>query len=570
MNIIVLLIVTILYFLIAGVFGYFYWKNEYNLAKTIKAIKKEFKKRCIFCINKEAIAKEVGMEKSVELEELLSDTLDSNNGVSCKEPVPGLNLNLCLQDPLSADEIKIREKVLKILNKKKQIVFDGGKEKLVVPMEAVLFLTKEYNPLVSEDGDIILNIKKEKASSSELVNELTNRMKSGDLLSSEDKDLLDSLEKFGDIINKTKKSTNSEPEINDSTKKENIVKENPDEIEAAIVTRTPIPEKDITPFKKEEVKQDESKSEEKAYLLKVDKDVPLFLKEQDEPKEKPIEKSDKPAPLKLDLEKPPVLENNEDTNDESTFLDIGAPSQNSNPYRDDEDDEEIEDDDEDDMGIDMDQVLEGAISEIDEMGDFEDLEEDEENQMDFYQKLEYKSKKGAFLDFNQIRDSLRNLFSDSESLFCFFNNLAKTTPLVFNPSKTVVLADLNNIYFAISKMCGIEFVNYAESFSNSRKQTNEIIEVLNEIFEHFLSDMISDTKGISFYLVKEKGSKNSFVSRGAVFKVDSFLNGLSHGDLDYFRSSPHESKYTVVKKASKEDSKGSTPLVTNLKEVEII
>ena len=59
---------------------------------------------------------------------------------------------------MTKEELFIKQKVIKIVSKKNQKIVDGGKEKLVIPMESILFLTKNMNPLVSESGEINIKV----------------------------------------------------------------------------------------------------------------------------------------------------------------------------------------------------------------------------------------------------------------------------------------------------------------------------------------------------------------------------------------------------------------------------
>lgn len=521
-----LLIITALYLVASVIFLYCYHKSEYKLKETFQMIKelavelkKFMKKNCIFCVNKEIIQKELGAEKSVEINELMNETLAMNEGATCKEPIPGLSLDLCLSDPLNKEEIIIREKVLKILQKNEHTIFDGGKEKLVIPMESILFLTKRYNPLVSEDGDIIINVKRDKSSADDRINDLVIKLENGEILYEDDKTLMESILKFHDTV---------------------MLRENIKEKE---VSNPVVLKEDISAI--EEIKENEPKKAEMPIKAEM-------------PKPK-IENAEKPK--SLNINKAPVMETFDGPD-----LPIHAPS--VSPYDDIEDEEKDSFDDEElDLDTGLDDFLDSALAEIDEM----ELEENEieESQKDFYQKLQYKSHKGSVLDFENITSSLEALFSKDEVHTCFFNNLAKTTPLALNANKTAIVADINNVFFAISKICGMESQNYIESFKNLKKEKFAVMKVLEKIFEIYLSDIVSNEKRATFYLVKEKRSENTFIANGFVFKVDSFLGGLSESELDHFRSSPYEEKYTLIKKSTKDESKKASPLIFDIKDAEI-
>lgn len=133
--------------LIVG-FVFIFYKNEYNLSKSLKFIKIKLGKCCIK--NKTALDKVIGSEVRKEIE----DSMLKIN--SCDQPIEGLPLDLCITENLDETDIKLRGEVAEILSNRKNVVFDGGKNKRVVPLEATIFLTKAMNPLVNEEGEILI------------------------------------------------------------------------------------------------------------------------------------------------------------------------------------------------------------------------------------------------------------------------------------------------------------------------------------------------------------------------------------------------------------------------------
>lgn len=141
MNFIIISIMTI-YLIATSFFLYKFVINDMSLKQTLEDIKS-----C--CFKKKEIVKEkIGEDKVVSIQEDLKD-LEGN----CQEPI-GFPFDICFNGDLAKEDLILREKLLSILKNRKNVVLDGGKQKLVVPLEATLFLTKSLNPLVNEHGEI--------------------------------------------------------------------------------------------------------------------------------------------------------------------------------------------------------------------------------------------------------------------------------------------------------------------------------------------------------------------------------------------------------------------------------
>lgn len=519
------MIFAIIYLISMSLFIYYYYKNNYELKPTLNSLMRLIKKHCIFCTNKENLKKELGEEKAKEVEELVDSVLEAQDSSSCKEPVPGLSLDLCLSDSLSKEEIIIREKVLKILKQKKQTLFDGGKEKLIIPMESILFLTKKYNPLVSEEGDIVITIKKDNSAPDELINELAIKLENGETLYEDDKNLMNSIVKLHNTYVNKKEDNELELKemINDNSGLEDISKPN---------------EKPKTPEKLKEFIQEEE------------------LKQKNEPlKERESEESN-------------LIKDNSQIEEYSYEINE-TPYDPSGPYDDEDDNEmnnEFEDEFEEDYTIGgVSNLFDGAIQQINELNELND-----ENERDFYQNLEYKSFKGSLIDMADIENSIDVFFKNTEAFHCFFNNLAKTTPLVFNANKSAIFIDVNNVLFALAKCTGINFVNTIDDFVKLGKDRMKFLKAVEKNLEPYLSDIMNSRKSLAYYYVKDKAEEQGFILNGFSLKTDSFLNAFENDDYDYFRSSPHNGNYVVTRVSTKEDSKNTPPLILDIKDVEIV
>jgi hypothetical protein len=91
-----------------------------------------------------------------------------------------------------------------------------------------------------------------------------------------------------------------------------------------------------------------------------------------------------------------------------------------------------------------------------------DFEEEEKitDVESFYKELEYKTAKVNSINFENISESIMSIFSNDSAVSVFFKNLAKTQPIIFNENKEVAFVDQFNVYFAISKMFGLDSKKY--------------------------------------------------------------------------------------------------------------
>jgi hypothetical protein len=518
--------------LITGYFLFKFFKNEYSLEKTIINIKSDFKKLLKCCINKKNIEEKFSKERANEIELEMNKLNETEN---CKEPF-GVPLDICLDGTLSKEEIIIREKVLKIINKKDFKVQNGGKDKLVLPMEAILFLTKNLNPLVSEHGEITIKmssefVNKDNIPSEELEKLIIELNDKESLLYKDDEELLNSINFL--IKNKKFKKLNEDIDIS--------------EISEEILTKIePINNSNI---KEEIIIEKLNEPDEEIIIEKLNGPDEEIIIEKLNGSDKAITEIKKENNLKENVIqniKMSPFDESEEINDFNSL---------NNSFNNNEE-------------LDFNDILMNELNNIN-LDNFNDLEEEQDNKKSFYKEIDYKTVKNIELDFEHLDDSINLLFNKDESYTALFRNITKCQPIVFNGNKTVTIVDQNIILFAISKMFGMESKTYLEQFQKLNKEALKSINlILEKKLELYLSDLLSGSKKANFYLLKDKNN-NLFYTFAFVFQTNAFKTALNPEKFDLFRSFPYSNDYQFHKKASVEDTKNSSKLILDIKDVEI-
>lgn len=491
-----------------------FFQNEYNLSATLVQVKKDLKKVFRCCINKKKVEAVVGKEKTEELSSNL-EKLDED----CKEPF-GLPLDICMDGDFTKEELLIKEKILNILNQKNLVVKDGGKNKKVVPMECLVFLTKNMNPLVTEDGDITVKINRVQDDSvpTEDLRKLVIALKDNDsILYQDDEEILNSMKR----IIKGKEISIPSSEF---TKEKTVV------------------------YEQKEVYKDENLIEVKETTLPKEE----FL-----PKEESI-------PYKEVIEvKPPVYEKfEENIKQEISMDDVYVPIDDNDELSDDDLNDSL------DSTFNINDALEDALNQMDDIPDFEEPIREERDREQFYKDIKYKSIENIFLNFDELKGSLGQILGKEEVINAIIKNLSKTQPLIYNSSKTVVYIDKNNFMFAIAQLFGMNKKEYINNFKKlSSEQLTEFLIQIENYFDLLLSD-ISGTKKCSYYLVEDENYQKFYI-QGFVMPLDNFKKCFNRDDLDFFRSFPYNPNYKFIKMASSEEITGTARLIADITDVEI-
>lgn len=534
-----------IYFIFSLYFFYKFLKAKYDLSQTIILIKSDLKKIFKCCINKKNIEEKISKEKADELEKLVNEL----NG-DCKEPF-GVPLDVCLSGDLSKEEIEIRERVIKILNKKDLSVRNGGKDKLIVPMEAILFLTKNLNPLVSEKGEITIKVTSEMNNfkdigqnkvdfdEKDLVEQLVIKMKDKDsILYQDDKDFVNMINSLI-ISGYDNKEQNKETDIklNNIEEQKNNSKENINKNEIILENKNIKEEENEVLYPDTINGPDEDLIENKIIEVETKKhnnfneDIP-FVPEKKQKEEKTV------------ILKSSPFDNDDEIMDFNSFEETSFGGNSDN--------------------FDINDLLMKELESI-------ELEEDEtETTENFYKKLDYKIIDNCTLDFENIEESIKNLFKRNEAIPYLFKNMAKAKPILFNPNKTVSIIDQNILLFAIAKMFGMDSKSYIEGFKKLGKdRLKEVNAILTNKLDIYLSDLLSGEKRPTFYLIKDR-EDNLYFTFAFVFQTNAFKNAFNSEDFDYFRSFPYTSEYDFIKKATKDETNNASQLIIDIKDVEIL
>ena len=454
-----LIITTSIYIILIGTILYFFIKNEMSL----DAMFEDIKKRLNCCIkNKKELVKKIGNDGLVDIKNSLGELED------CEEPL-GFPLNICFDGELTEEEIMLRKKLAKQLAEQKHNFIEDGKEKMVIPLEATLFLTKGLNPLVNENGEIIIQIDKKEGnlSTSSSIEEIKMKLESGEIVYEDDPELFEHIRALIDL----KKDNN----IN-NTEEETSIKEHEMEVQT----------------KEEEI---ETKKEES-----------------------------------LPISNPQELEDFKDP--------FGEEEEN----------------------FDLNNAL---LAELDSL----DLEDKEGlNELDFYKDLEYQIAQIPKLNKENIEGSIEEIFKDKTTISSFFNNLAKTKPIILNENKTIAYIDQFNVHFAIAKLYGLDSSEILNIFKSLEfKETKKLNFAIAKSLEDFLSDIRYQEKTPHKEILEKDGVQ--IFSFGFDFKLESFKGTFSEDKFDLFRSFPYNNEYKLKGNLS---VNGKIPkLITSFEEVEI-
>jgi hypothetical protein len=460
-----LVIFLVIYLGLILYYFYILYLNNFKFKGSFKIIKGHFKKIFKCCIDEKKIIKIVGEEKASKISKEFEEI------ENCAEPA-GFPLDVCLTGKFSKEEISIREKVLKTLSRKEAYVFDGGKNKLIIPLEATLFLSKNLNPLVTEDGEIIVHIK-ETDEDEKLVIEVAG---TDEVLYKDSDSLIDFINTEG----------------------------------------------------KEEVKE-EGKEEVKEEVKKIDIEEVNF---------------------DLNKQEPKIIE-------KETIIEI-----DENPFENDLDN--LDDFSDEESDADINDLL---MKELDEL-EFE-LDDDVSSEgKEFYLNKNYETYTEKKLDFTKIVDSLDNLLEKEEVIKKILKNTVKAEPIAFNANKTNVYLDQKILFFAISKLYGMEYKIIIENFAKiNKKELLNIDKVISKSFNPYLSDLFTKNKNGSLYILSNKDN-DLFKGFGYVLETSVYKMCLSDEDFDYFKSFPYNNSYTLLRKANSDDFKNPT-FIFDIKSVEI-
>lgn len=651
------ILLMIVYVIFSIYFLYVFSKNEYNLRKTFNF----FKKRCKFCsmlknIKKETDVIEINTEEGVKKIEVVKGDMED-----CEAPL-GFPFDICFNPNNMREEDKeLREKLIQILAQRKQYIIDGGKKKLIIPLEATQFLTKNLNPLVNEYGEIII-VPKEKTVLEQLKHAIftiknidvdledkteTELVKNLELLKKLERVHNEKLEKIQEKKRKSRKDRkkekiakeqkeiqrdknnetgNQESKLNVSIeKKTNNQDENVQDKKIDVNSKTEesvnenigvhAHQSDIlNPNSKTNTKEDneiakdkKNTSEKLSFDIKHNSNKDLYkenknienenqTKEKGNVSKKAIDatiqnseisvvhahqenetpninqqnyKSDTKVNIKnIENEKKENLNNAKKTNDEEqeSLLSFNPIEKNNNknePLK----KERNKEGSANKTKIDLNNVkpnnptsdiIEDAMDQKEEIVISEN-KDDKAKEMLNQKKIDIQTIKEFYTNVLQYKHLYEppvfnkenliknlNVLNDRTGIGLFFNNLAKTTPLIYTDNKESVFADWKNIYIAFAMLYGAEFKNVITALLTPKME--EKIQ-FNKAFAHVLSDYIDEhfTGGSEFcsMVLINKKTNQKFRAYGAFFLMNDFKLGLKENQIDFFRSFPYNSLHKI-------------------------
>jgi hypothetical protein len=366
---------------------------------------------------------------------------------------------------MTKEELFIKQKVIGIVAKKNQKIVDGGKEKLVIPMESILFLTKNMNPLVSESGEINIKVSdiddinsRAEDKAIKRIKQMVIEYKDGGEISTEDSELVEAI---NELIEK-KINNNLSGESNYIAKETFVPKAEKD-----IVTEIPV--HIIEEAKEISHPVIESKAVDIAAKDTVDEvNSNQNIEDSLVEKKKEEDKVVNPVPFIPDEVKDMDFEEVLDLSDYNPVDDL-METDLLNHYNQDDEPEEPMNEIKQEIQI-NDQIVKNK--EIESIGntnnefinfedelaslsfDDEDVNEKETSSQEWYSRIDFLSVKGIKLDYDDgFYDSLRILLSRDDVKGALARNIAKLKPLIMNENKELILID--QIIF---------FVQYARHF----------------------------------------------------------------------------------------------------------
>ena len=526
----------------------FFVKNNFDLDKALKELKDIFLPNC--CISKKAKEKISSSELS-KIEENMEELED------CKEPIKGLPFDICIGDNLTEEDIVLRSKLMDILSKQKRTIIANGKERIQLPLEATLFLTKKLQPLVNENGEIYIIAERKtqeiELSPKEKLRQLVYKLAdTGDIVY-EEKDKL-----YQDLLTllKLSKEETLKNEENSETLEKNKSLED---------TNEEILDKEDTNIEKE-VKSDNINTEEldNDIMLSSEEDLNALIKSEFENDKEDTENIENEEELdifgdnELDLnelikQEDFDLDDLETTEEEKSSLEEDI-EENNITEENKEQDSEVQDKGEPQQSI-KDLV---EIPEQEEKNEKLDIEE-------FYKnKLSYiSSQEPIEIKEDNLQEALEKLFENTRNRKAFFSNLAKTKPLIFSKNKEVVYVPQENIFLALSKLInGLEYKKIVDFFEKlDLKHKKEIGKILSEIFIEYLVD--ENQKGFKPQSFEENGAiYNAFCLK---FQAKAFKDALGNDKFDFFSSFAYNNAISL----SNERADFKNKLIPNVLETEI-
>jgi len=406
-----IILLSIFLFIIGHLF-YILYKVDWSFSGLIKWHKKR-----LFLFLNEVVEKEnkknnlspILNEELVKTKDKIKDELDISN-IKNENLSDLFPFKLFNKENVSEKEQELREKLIEKVKKKPSYFVENGVKKLVVPLEAVVFLNNDLNPLVNEYGEIILRIEENKIAN--LTGYKIVLEDTGEILFENDENIKESLKELDRL---TKEQSISIEEINEMIK--NKIKNRIEE---------------------------EEKTIEEENLNNMNKTLGLSDKKKDEEEE-----------ISSNISSDEIIS-------EDDLLDLVG----------DDFEDEIEEV-KDVISIDSLMETIDSEDDLFETEDEDINKKESESVIELIRKKEWQEIEGIQFTPKDWDAFFKNNFSTNENKIKFFTNIIKHKNNVFNDNKTNLYIDIMIIYSSISKLFGndadIIMKKFAKMPNNIRK-----------------------------------------------------------------------------------------------------
>ncbi len=531
------------------------YKNILNKFRKIKnkELVNEEKTIEIRPISKEDIENNIKELEEIKINKTKDLSIDKETNLNKPNGFP---IDLTLTKDLSEEEKIVRDRVLKKIKTEPTFFYEGGRKKMVLPLEAILFLNRGYNPLVNENGEIIISIKEQKIM--EELKEIIMSLKSnGEVIYKSDEEIISSMkvlidlsrhfekpiEELGKIfIEKLTDKINNDPNLNlqsenvdqkTVSKVEPIITQQNNEKQKIILEEPEISEEELLALSGGKLNKEEIKIESKSELPKKEK----IQETKSEIKVNEVKKESSVNEMGLTEEEMNAMLNPVSVPQEENFS-LASP--------------------EDLLLAEMNSFK----SEVKEVKTTV-IDSNDKNIKGFLQSVKWSSGNNVSMDWKNIESCIMNILSDNHNYTSFLRNIIKQQPLVFNDSKTVVFIEIQIIYVAFAKLFGIDYDTIVGKFKKMPARIfNEFKEGMAKAFGDHVSDLITSEKNISVNYFYE--GNTFYRGTGIWLELDVFKMCLTDEEFDFFRSYPYNDK---IKLGTKNGN--SIPLINDIESTEI-
>jgi len=229
---ILFIVFLIIYFILIFAFLFIFVKSDYDINKTMKIIfrkkeKTENKVEVTDVRNRENTTKKIIGESCFD-EEIEEDNLEieEKQEEDC-DKAGGLILNICESKDYTEEEQLLRKRILEKLRKNPTYFEEDGINKLIVPLEVMVFLNNDLNPIVSENGEIVLTLNT--TENKDFI--IKDKSKADTIKNEVEEEYIDEIEDNTKTVEKTKiKEVKKEEIKKEEIKKEEIIEDIGDDL----------------------------------------------------------------------------------------------------------------------------------------------------------------------------------------------------------------------------------------------------------------------------------------------------------------------------------------------------